>query len=226
MDYLYRARIKSNYEDPTMYSESPEDAAALLALVRNTQKLTVMLCAFVVAALRRTIDEPAQNQLVEMSVFNRQGPFAQRPEPIGRGLRLAGRLINHSARTMPGRMGGLWESWHRSPSRSGLSGFLGRRRRSKVETADSRVGGKTGWVPVGVVTHPLKQSRVMAVSQKQRPPLDRQGPYGRDGLSTTGWDQSSAYKAMVNLITKVLDFVQLGGPTRTELRTFRWEVRI
>ena len=66
LDYLYRARIKSNYEDPTMYSESPEDAAALLALVRNTQKLTVMLCAFVVAALRRTIDEPAQNQLVEM----------------------------------------------------------------------------------------------------------------------------------------------------------------
>ena len=74
LDYLYRARIKSNYEDPTMYSESPEDAAALLALVRNTQKLTVMLCAFVVAALRRTIDEPAQNQLVEMSVFKELQP--------------------------------------------------------------------------------------------------------------------------------------------------------
>ena len=25
---------------------------------------------------------------------------------------------------------------------------------------------------------------------------------------------------------KVLDFVKSGGPTRTELRTFRWEVRI
>ena len=74
LDYLYRARIKSNYEDPTMYSERPEDAAALLALVRNTQKLTVMLCAFVVAALRRTIDEPAQNRLVEMSVFEELQP--------------------------------------------------------------------------------------------------------------------------------------------------------
>ena len=58
----------------SMYSECPEDAAALLALVRNTQKLTVMLCAFVVAALRRTIDEPAQNRLVEMSVFEELQP--------------------------------------------------------------------------------------------------------------------------------------------------------
>ena len=34
------------------------------------------------------------------------------------------------------------------------------------------------------------------------------------------------YTTKVKLIVKVLDFVQLGGPTRTELRTFRWEVPI
>ena len=32
------------------------------------------------------------------------------------------------------------------------------------------------------------------------------------------------YTARVNLNRKVLDFVQFGGPERTELRTFRWEV--
>ena len=69
LDYLYRARIKSNYEDPTMYSDRSEDAETLLALVRNTQKLTVMLCAFVVEALWRTIDESAKNRLDEMRAF-------------------------------------------------------------------------------------------------------------------------------------------------------------
>ena len=34
------------------------------------------------------------------------------------------------------------------------------------------------------------------------------------------------YRGRVNVNTKVLDFVQLGGPIRTELRTFRWEVQI
>ena len=32
------------------------------------------------------------------------------------------------------------------------------------------------------------------------------------------------YPVNLNLIKKVLDFVQFGGPGRTELRTFRWEV--
>ena len=30
----------------------------------------------------------------------------------------------------------------------------------------------------------------------------------------------------MNLKVKVLDFVKSGGPTRTELRTFRWEVSL
>ena len=34
------------------------------------------------------------------------------------------------------------------------------------------------------------------------------------------------YTTKVKLILKVLDFIQLGGPTRTELRTFLWEVQI
>ena len=34
------------------------------------------------------------------------------------------------------------------------------------------------------------------------------------------------YTAKAKVMVKVLDFVQFGGPARTELRTFRWEVQI
>ena len=34
------------------------------------------------------------------------------------------------------------------------------------------------------------------------------------------------YTARVNLITKVLDFVQLGGPSGTVLQTFEWVVSL
>ena len=34
------------------------------------------------------------------------------------------------------------------------------------------------------------------------------------------------HDSMVKVIVKVLDFVQDGGPARTELRTFLWEVLI
>ena len=37
-----------------------------------------------------------------------------------------------------------------------------------------------------------------------------------------GW--MNHYTNKENLIEKVLDFDQLGGPERTVLRTFRWEV--
>lgn len=39
LDYLYRVRVKSNYEDPTMYHKGSDDAEAILELVRNTQNL-------------------------------------------------------------------------------------------------------------------------------------------------------------------------------------------
>lgn len=64
-DYLYRARVKSNYEDPTMYHEGSDDADALLELVRNTQELAATLCAFLAAVLWQTIDKSAKNQLKE-----------------------------------------------------------------------------------------------------------------------------------------------------------------
>ena len=62
-DYLYRARLKSNYEDPTMYHEGSADADAVLELVRNTQKLAATLCAFLVAILWQAIDRSTKNQL-------------------------------------------------------------------------------------------------------------------------------------------------------------------
>ena len=62
-DYLYRARIKSNYEDPAMYHQGSDDACELLQLVSNTQKLASTLCAFLAAVLWRTIDEPTKEEL-------------------------------------------------------------------------------------------------------------------------------------------------------------------
>ena len=38
--------------------------------------------------------------------------------------------------------------------------------------------------------------------------------------------QSDTYITSLNRIVKVLDFVKSGGPGRTELRTFRWEVTL
>ena len=44
------------------------------------------------------------------------------------------------------------------------------------------------------------------------------------GLVSMGWEAGSAYRSNVRVNVKVLDFVKRGGPARTELRTFRWEV--
>ena len=63
LDYLYRARVKSNYEDPTMYHEGSDDADALLELVRNTQTLASTLCALFAAILWRSIDISTRNQI-------------------------------------------------------------------------------------------------------------------------------------------------------------------
>ena len=44
--------------------------------------------------------------------------------------------------------------------------------------------------------------------------------------SRTNEGKRLVYTTSVKDMVKVLDFVQFGGPGRTELRTFRWEVLI
>ena len=75
--------------------------------------------------------------------------------------------------------------------------------------------------------HPPGQSAVTAVRQKQRPLLDRQGadgrtfpcrrvfPIARGRAFVQGVGLGSDYRARVNLIKKVLDFVQFGGVHQT-----------
>ena len=65
LDYLYRARIKSNYEDPTMYSLDQDDRDAVLELVENTQELAAKLCALMAAILWRTTKERDRNRVFE-----------------------------------------------------------------------------------------------------------------------------------------------------------------
>ena len=46
------------------------------------------------------------------------------------------------------------------------------------------------------------------------------------GAPPGGLEIAVDYSAKLNEMVKVLDFVQLGGPTHTELRTFRCEILI
>ena len=48
-----------------MYYEGSEDAEAVLELVRNTQTLATMLCAFLAAILWRIVDRSGKDQLSE-----------------------------------------------------------------------------------------------------------------------------------------------------------------
>ena len=60
LNYLYRSRIKSNYEDVTMYQESDNQALPVLDLVDSTQKLATALCTLLLAILWRVIDKSAR----------------------------------------------------------------------------------------------------------------------------------------------------------------------
>ena len=72
-----------------------------------------------------------------------------------------------------------------------------------------RVIEKSNWTGQGL-TFP----RALFTEVRNRPPL------------LVGPVQQPSYNSRTNLKTKVLDFVQFGGPDKTELRTFRWEVRL
>ena len=65
LDYLYRARIKSNYEDPTMYSLDQDDRDAVLELVEKTQELASKLCALMAAILWRTTKKRDRDKVFE-----------------------------------------------------------------------------------------------------------------------------------------------------------------
>ena len=63
LDYLYRSRIKSNYEDVTMYQESENHALLVLDLVESTQMLATALCTLLLAILWRVIDKSTRSLL-------------------------------------------------------------------------------------------------------------------------------------------------------------------
>ena len=65
LDYLYRTRLKSNYEDPTMYSLDQEDRDAVLELVAKTQELAAKLCALMAAILWRTTKKSDRDRVFE-----------------------------------------------------------------------------------------------------------------------------------------------------------------
>ena len=63
LDYLYRVRIKSNYEDVTMYQEGDDDSHIVLELVESTQMLAENLCTLLLAVLWRLIDKSNRKKL-------------------------------------------------------------------------------------------------------------------------------------------------------------------
>ena len=62
-DYLYRVRIKSNYEDTTMYQQGSEDADTLIELVKSTQELTKTVCALLANALWHSLDNSVRDEV-------------------------------------------------------------------------------------------------------------------------------------------------------------------
>ena len=62
-DYLYRARIKSNYEDPTMYHQGTIHTEAMLDLVRSTQQLATALCGLLATIVWHSADKAARDEL-------------------------------------------------------------------------------------------------------------------------------------------------------------------
>ena len=62
-DYLYRVRIKSNYEDTTMYQQGLEHADTLIELVKSTQELTKTVCALLSSALWQSLDNSVRNEV-------------------------------------------------------------------------------------------------------------------------------------------------------------------
>ena len=62
-DYLYRVRIKSNYEDTTMYQQGSENADTLIELVKSTQELAKTVCALLSSALWQSLDNSVRNEV-------------------------------------------------------------------------------------------------------------------------------------------------------------------
>ena len=62
-DYLYRVRIKSNYEDTAMYQQGSEHADMLIELVKSTQELAKTVCALLANALWRSLDNSVRDEV-------------------------------------------------------------------------------------------------------------------------------------------------------------------
>ena len=62
-DYLYRVRIKSNYEDTTMYQQDSEHADILIELVKSTQELAKTVCALLANVLWQSLDNSVRDEV-------------------------------------------------------------------------------------------------------------------------------------------------------------------
>lgn len=68
-DYLYRVRVKSNYEDTTMYQQGSDHADTLIELVLSTQDLAKTLCALLANAILQSLDISAKNEVKDQFEF-------------------------------------------------------------------------------------------------------------------------------------------------------------
>ena len=62
-DYLYRVRVKSNYEDTTMYQQRSDHTDSLLRLVLSTQNLAMILCGLIANAILQSLDKSSRSEL-------------------------------------------------------------------------------------------------------------------------------------------------------------------
>ena len=63
-EYLYRARLKSNYEDPAMYGLARSGPNLMLDFVSTTQNLAQLLCRLLVPLLERSLGRCGRQEIV------------------------------------------------------------------------------------------------------------------------------------------------------------------
>jgi hypothetical protein len=81
MDYFYRLRIKSNYEDSTMFTDGPTDETASTVVHRDMVRLAASVMLMHELHIKERIGRPAMNKMIDA--------WLARCMPSGQALGLA-----------------------------------------------------------------------------------------------------------------------------------------
>ena len=80
LDYLYRVRLRSNYDDPKMFIFDEDTGATIIELIVDTQAFVSSVCALLEAVVHRAIDPKVRDDVFQdvdmISGLRAKDPFA------------------------------------------------------------------------------------------------------------------------------------------------------